>query len=189
MNTVYLQGIKEHTDLFSKLYQIADCVEDAGQKIADSLNNGGKLLLCGNGGSAADCQHLASELTGRFVRDRKPLAALSLATDTSALTSISNDYSYNEVFSRQILALGNTGDILLAISTSGNSESVIRAVAAAKEKKIYTIGLLGKGGGSLADLCDLSIIIPSDTTARIQEAHIFIGHTICALIEKNLGLA
>ena len=138
--------------------------------------------------SASDSQHLASELTGRFVADRVPLAALSLTTDTSALTSIANDYSFNNVFSRQLKALGNKGDCLIALSTSGNSANIIEAVKVALECDIFTICLLGKKGGNLKDLCDLPIIIPSDTTARIQEAHIFIGHIICEGIELALNL-
>ena len=146
-------------------------------------------MLCGNGGSAADSQHIAAELTGRFVKDRRPLAAVALSTDTSALTCIANDYSFDEVFSRQVLALGAPGDCLLTISTSGNSRNVIRAADAARSAGIKVIGLLGRDGGALRALCEVAIIVPSETTARIQEAHIFIGHTLCALVEEALGLA
>jgi D-sedoheptulose 7-phosphate isomerase len=156
--------------------------------ITKSLSNGGKLLLCGNGGSAADCQHIAAEFTGRFIKDRPPISAVSLTTDTSALTCIGNDYSFNEIFSRQVLALGRSGDVLLAISTSGNSQNVLTAVEAAHALGIQSIGLLGHDGGKALHMCTHSIVVPSDVTARIQEAHILIGHTICGMVEKEMGL-
>jgi D-sedoheptulose 7-phosphate isomerase len=146
-------------------------------------------MLCGNGGSAADSQHIAAEFTGRFIKDRRPLAAMALSTDSSALTCIGNDYSFDDVFSRQVLGLGREGDCLLGISTSGNSGNVIRAVEAAHTLGMRTIGLLGRDGGRLGSLCTLSIIVPSAVTARIQEAHILIGHTLCGLAEETLGLA
>ncbi len=161
---------------------------EASQLITTALKNSKKLMICGNGGSAADSQHIAAEFTGRFVKDRAPIAALALSTDTSALTCIGNDYSFNEIFSRQLKALGLEGDCLLAISTSGNSENVMQAVRAANEMGISTIGLLGRDGGELKSLCDLSIIVPSDITARIQEAHILIGHTLCGSVELGLNL-
>jgi len=153
-----------------------------------SLQMGGKLMLCGNGGSAADSQHLAAEFTGRFIKDRPPIAAVALSTDTSALTCIGNDYSFNDIFSRQIQALGKAGDCLIAISTSGNSGNVLSAVAAAKSLGISTIGLLGRDGGKLKAQCDVSIVVPSQVTARIQEAHILIGHSLCGAVELKLGL-
>jgi D-sedoheptulose 7-phosphate isomerase len=146
-------------------------------------------MLCGNGGSAADSQHLAAEFVGRFIKDRRPLAAIALSTDSSALTCIGNDYGFDDVFYRQVVGLGLAGDCLIAISTSGNSPNVIKAAQAARSADIRTIGLLGRDGGALAALCDLPIIVPSPTTARIQEAHIFIGHTLCSLIEQQLNLA
>lgn len=145
-------------------------------------------MFCGNGGSAADSQHLAAEFTGRFIKDRRPLPGLALSTDTSALTCIGNDYHFNDIFLRQIQALGKEGDCLIGISTSGNSENILRAFIAAKELGIKTIGLLGRDGGKLACLSDIAIIVPSDVTARIQEAHILIGHTICGGVEQALGL-
>lgn len=163
-------------------------VSDAIGTIVQSIRAGGKIMLCGNGGSAADSQHIAAELTGRFIRDRIPLPALALSTDTSALTCIGNDYSFAEVFSRQLFALGKSGDCLLAISTSGNSANVIKAVEAAHELGIRTIGLLGRDGGALGALCEHNITVPSNITARIQEAHILIGHTICGGVEQGLGL-
>ena len=186
MSSLFQANIDEHLALFQKLHELEPSINTAVHLITSCLNAGGKIMLCGNGGSAADSQHIAAEFTGRFIQDRKPLAAMALSTDTSALTCISNDYSFNEVFSRQVLGLGKSGDCLIVISTSGNSENCVRAVAAAKE--MHTIGLLGRDGGKLASLCDVSIIVPSWTTARIQEAHIMIGHTICGAVEQNLGL-
>lgn len=181
--------LKGHLELFRRLAELSPAVEEASGLLASTLSAGCKVMLCGNGGSAADSQHLAAEFTGRFVRDRKPLAAVALSTDTSALTCIANDYSFDEVFSRQVAALGRAGDCLLAISTSGNSPNVIRAAEAARSAGVRTIGLLGKGGGKLLALCDVPIVVPSDTTARIQEAHIFLGHTLCAMVEVALQLA
>jgi D-sedoheptulose 7-phosphate isomerase len=180
--------LQEHLALFRSLSGLAQATERIAETIVQALRNGNKLMLCGNGGSAADSQHLAAEFTGRFVKDRRPLAALALSTDSSALTCIANDYSFDEVFSRQVLGLGNPGDCLLAISTSGNSRNVIRAVEAASGIGIRTIGLLGRDGGLLLGICDLALVVPSQTTARVQEAHIFIGHTLCAMVESRLGL-
>jgi len=151
--------------------------------MAQCLRDGGKLMFCGNGGSAADSQHLAAEFTGRFLNDRRPLAALALSTDSSALTCIANDYAFDQVFERQVRALGRNGDVLVGISTSGNSANVLRAVRAARELGVATIGLLGRDGGQLARLCEMSVVVPSPITARIQEAHIFIGHNWCAMVE------
>jgi D-sedoheptulose 7-phosphate isomerase len=181
--------LQEHMELFQRLTALSEPVSKAAEIITQSLNRGGKLMVCGNGGSAADSQHLAAEFTGRFIKDRRPLAAIALSTDSSALTCIANDYSFDEVFSRQVIGLGREGDCLLAISTSGNSRNVIRAVEAARELKIQTIGLLGREGGALKALCDLNIVVPSATTARIQEGHVFIEHLLCSLVESRLGLA
>jgi D-sedoheptulose 7-phosphate isomerase len=182
-------GLEEHMDVFQRLGALAAVIDEAAHLIQTTLSRGGKLMLCGNGGSAADSQHIAAELAGRFVKDRRPLAAVALSTDTSALTSIGNDYGFDEVFSRQVMALGRRGDCLLGISTSGNSRNVIRAVDAARSAGIHTIGLLGRDGGALRALCEVTIVVPSATTARIQEAHIFIGHTLCALVEEAMGFA
>ena len=181
--------LREHQSLFERLAPLAGQIEQAGELMSAALALGRKVLLCGNGGSAADSQHIAAELTGRFVHDRRPLAALALTTDTSALTSIANDYSFDEVFARQVAGLGVPGDCLLGISTSGNSRNVIKAVEVARDTGMRVIGLLGRNGGALRALCDVAIIVPSDTTARIQEAHGFIGHTLCGLVESALGLA
>lgn len=186
---LFLSGLDEHREVFERLAGLSSPIEAAAGLIQTTLSRGGKLLLCGNGGSAADSQHIAAELTGRFIKDRRPLAAVALATDTSALTCIANDYSFDEVFARQVLALGQRGDCLLGISTSGNSRNVIRAADVARSAGVHVIGLLGRDGGALRALCDVAIVVPSSTTARIQEAHIFIGHTLCALVEEALGLA
>lgn len=182
-------GLEEHLDVFRRLDALAPTIQEAAGLVAATLSSGGKLLLCGNGGSASDSQHIAAELTGRFLRDRRPLAAVALSTDTSALTSIANDYGFDDVFSRQLMGLGRRGDCLLAISTSGNSRNVLRAAEAARTAGIHVVGLLGRDGGPLRTLCDIAIVVPSTTTARIQEAHIFIGHTLCAMVEEALGLA
>lgn len=185
---LYLHHLQEHRALFAELETMGEAVALAAGLMARSLAQGGKLMFCGNGGSAADSQHLAAEFTGRFVHDRRPLAAMALSTDTSALTSIANDYAFEEIFERQVEALGRPGDCLVGISTSGNSANVLRAFAAARRCEVATIGLLGRDGGRLAKQSDIRIVVPSHTTARIQEAHIFIGHNLCALVERALGV-
>lgn len=187
-SSTYLHNLQEHLVLFESLHLLNDAVQQAVDACVSALQSGGKIMLCGNGGSAADSQHLAAEFTGRFTLDRKPLAALALSTDTSALTCIANDYHFDEVFSRQVRALGRSGDCLLAISTSGNSANVCKAVEAARSLGVHCIGLLGRDGGKLKNLCDVSIVVPSPITARIQEAHILIGHSLCGAIEQQLGL-
>ncbi|MFL6698419.1 MAG: SIS domain-containing protein [Vitreoscilla sp.] len=189
MPSLFLQNLAEHQALMTALGALDDTVQEAGRQLAALLAGGGKLMFCGNGGSAADSQHLASELTGRFINDRRPLAGLALSTDSSALSCIGNDYAFDEVFARQVQALGRAGDGLVAISTSGNSRNVLRAVAAAREAGVFTLGLLGRDGGALLQACDAAIVVPSPVTARIQEAHILIGHTLCGLIERELGVA
>jgi D-sedoheptulose 7-phosphate isomerase len=181
-------SLEEHFEVFRRLAVLSDAIEKAADLLGSSLAAGQKIMLCGNGGSAADSQHLAAEFVGRFVKDRRPLAAIALSTDSSALTCIGNDYGFEDIFQRQVVGLGRPGDCLIAISTSGNSPNVIKAARAARDADIRTIGLLGRDGGALAALCDLPIVVPSNTTARIQEAHIFIGHTLCSLIEQRLGL-
>ncbi len=151
----------------------------------EALKNQKKILLCGNGGSAADAQHIAAELVGRFQKERRPLPAVALTTDTSALTAIANDYDFSEVFARQVEALAQKGDILIAISTSGESENVIRAIEVAKKKGCKVVGLLGRDGGRIKDMCECSIVVASHQTARIQEMHIMIGHILCALIDEE----
>lgn len=162
------------------------------EKIADALlaayKRGNKLVLFGNGGSAADAQHLAAELVGSYAnRSRKALPALALTTDTSALTAIGNDFSYEEVFSRQVEALVNPGDVVIGLSTSGNSKNVIRAICAAKEKKAITVGFTGEAGGGLKTKCDFCFCAPSKITAHIQECHITVGHILCGLVEQTMA--
>ena len=183
------RNLHQHNELFIGLGSIAEAVNMAGRKIGDALASGRKIMFCGNGGSAADSQHLAAELTGRFVNDRPPLAGLALSTDSSALTCISNDYGYEQVFTRQVQALGISGDCLVGISTSGNSPNIVNAFEYARSAGIVTIGLLGRDGGKLINLSDITIVVPSNITARIQEAHILIGHTLCEMAEEAMGLA
>jgi D-sedoheptulose 7-phosphate isomerase len=170
------------------LEENAGALERAIDLVAEALSAGHKLLLFGNGGSAADAQHLAAELVGRFMQDRRPLPAIALTTDTSALTAIANDYGYDEVFARQVRALGVKGDVAIAISTSGRSPSVLRAVAAARERGLGTVGLTGGDGGALAGSVDVCLQVSASThPARIQETHILIGHVICELVERRLA--
>lgn len=159
------------------------------QACVQSLRNGGKLMLFGNGGSAADAQHLATELTVRYKADRAAIAALALTTDTSALTAIGNDLGFDKVFARQIAALGRAGDVAIGISTSGKSPNVLAALRQAREMGVVTVGFSGRTGGDLASVCDHLLIVPSDTTARIQEMHILLGQMLCGAIEIELGLA
>lgn len=161
-------------------------VVEAAYLIIGSIKAGGKLLVLGNGGSAADAQHIAAELVNRLTGDRPPIAAIALTTDTSILTSIGNDSSFDEVFERQLRALGRAGDVVLAISTSGNSPNVVRAVSAARELSMRTIGMTGRSGGKLASMVDVALIVDADSTQRIQETHITIGHILCELIEQSL---
>jgi D-sedoheptulose 7-phosphate isomerase len=169
--------------------QIADSIAAAGQVMSDALLEDGKILSCGNGGSAADSQHFSSELLNRFEMERPGLPAIALTTDSSTLTSISNDYAYEEIFSKQVRALGKAQDVLLAISTSGNSENVIRAIAAAHERGMKVVALTGRDGGRMADIFepgDVEIRVPATRTARIQEVHLVVIHCLCDLIDATL---
>jgi D-sedoheptulose 7-phosphate isomerase len=186
--SLFLKNISEHNDIIAKLHELNQVVLNVGELLADTLRNGGKILLCGNGGSAADSQHFAAELIGRFAKDRRPLAAIALSTDSSAVTCIGNDYSFTEIFARQVAALAQSDDLLIAISTSGQSGNLIRAVEEAQKLGVATVGLLGRDGGRLREMCSRSIVVPSYVTARIQECHILIAHTLCELIEEQLGL-
>ena len=165
---------------------LAGEIEQAARMIIEALGQGGKVAFCGNGGSAADAQHLASELVGRFQMERRPLAAIALTTDTSILTSVSNDFGYLHVFSKQVEALLQAGDVLVALTTSGNSPNCLEAVKTARERDVGTIALTGAGGGAIAELVDLCLAVPAEQTARIQETHITIGHVLCELIEEAL---
>ena len=171
---------------FARLAAQAPSIAAAAEAMITSLRTGGKIMLCGNGGSAADAQHLGAELVGRYLKDRAPLAALALTVDTSALTAIANDYAFEEVFARQVTGLGRPGDLLLALSTSGDSANVLAAVAAAKAKGIATIALTGAGGGRLAPLADLAIRVPAARSNAVQELHIAVGHILCGIVEDAL---
>ena len=176
----------EHLRVATALRDLAPEVDRVVAVIAQSMAAGGALLVCGNGGSAADAQHIAAELTGRFFRDRKPLRALALHANTSSLTAIGNDYGYDEVFAREVGAHAREGDVLLAISTSGNSRNIVRAIETAREKRMTVIGLTGADGGKMRGLCDICLRVPSSSTPRIQECHILIGHSVCELLEQIL---
>lgn len=161
-------------------------IETITTKIIKTYKENGKVLFCGNGGSAADAQHIAAELSGRFYLDRKPLYAEALHTNSSYLTAVANDYGYDEVFARLVRAMGSKGDIFIGISTSGNSKNILRAVEAATEQGMITIGMTGAKGGKMKEACNYLINVPSDDTPRIQECHILIGHIICELVEEQL---
>ena len=159
---------------------------DLARAVALCLTRGGKVLFCGNGGSAADCQHLAAEFVNRFMLDRPPLPAIALTTDTSALTAIGNDFGFDQVFEKQVLALGNSGDVLVGISTSGTSPNVLSALRAGKKKGMVTVGFSGGTGGEMLPVCDFNVLVPSDSTPIIQEIHIAAGHMLCLLVDHFL---
>lgn len=165
---------------------LLDQIAAVAAKATEVFNNDGKILLCGNGGSAADAQHIAAELTGRFMTDRPPLYAEALHVNSSYMTAVSNDYGYDMAYARLVQAMGKPGDMLLALSTSGNSPNIIEAVKKAKNLQMFVVGLTGSTGGSIRQWCDITLCVPSDVTARIQEAHILIGHILCEIIERNL---
>jgi len=162
-------------------------LQEASELAVETLKRGNKILLCGNGGSAADAQHIAAELTGRYKRERRGLAGIALTTDTSALTAIGNDYGYDRIFDRQLEALAQEGDLLIGISTSGNSANVLAALRLAKALGCTTVGFSGRDGGKMNELCDINLVVPSDNTPRIQEMHILFGHTICQIIDNELS--
>ena len=181
--------INESIQNFSKLSEDKSqliLIEEITNVIINSFENGNKLLICGNGGSAADAQHIAAELSGRFEIDRKPLNAEALHVNSSYVTAVANDYGYDEIYSRMIQAKGQKGDVLLALSTSGNSKNVVNAIEQANSSGLVTVGLSGNQGGDMQKLCKYNLIIPSNNTARIQEAHILVGHIICKLIEQKM---
>ena len=186
-----MERVKESLKASGDLkYQVAETLSgkilEAAQTIHDRLASGGKLLLMGNGGSAADSQHIAAELVGRFKKERAAIPAIALTVDSSSLTALGNDYGFETIFSRQIEALATAKDAVIGISTSGNSQNVIRALNLARNMGAATIGLTGHGGGKMKDCVDICIVVPSDDTARIQEVHITIGHIICEIIEQDL---
>jgi D-sedoheptulose 7-phosphate isomerase len=185
MKEIILNEFNEHIKTAKLLHSLTDDVASAAQMCIDCLKNGGKILLCGNGGSAADAQHIAAEIVGRFKTDRKGLSAIAITTDTSSITAIGNDFGYDHIFDRQVEALAKKGDILIGISTSGHSKNVINALKKARKLGCALIGLSGRNGGEMDESCDVNLSIPSNDTARIQEMHIIIGHTICHLIDQD----
>lgn len=180
------QRLENHFKVVQDMKKIMPEVASAGLRVRTALEKGRKILICGNGGSAADSQHMAAEFVGRFVKERQSLPALALTVDTSLLTAVGNDYGFDYVFSRQVEGLGQEGDVLIAISTSGNSANVVRAVKTAKEKGVFVIGMTGENGGVLAKESDLCLAVPSQVTARIQEMHIMIIHMICEIAEADI---
>lgn len=183
----FISELEQHQAMLEKLRERADVIEAAGELLINTLKQGGKLLLCGNGGSAADSQHIAAEFVVRYEKKRQALPAIALTTDTSILTAHANDYDFETVFARQVEAIGNEKDCLIAISTSGRSKNILKAAQAARRKGMAVIGLTGCSGGELGELATIPVIVPAQVTARIQEAHILIGHWWCGLVEEALG--
>ena len=181
--------LAQHRDVMARAAQCSQAVESAAALLVSAFSRGNKVLLCGNGGSAADAQHIAAELVVRYAQKRRALPAIALTTDSSILTAHANDFEFASVFARQIEALGNAGDVLIAISTSGKSQNVLEAVKIARAKGLQVIGLTGEGGGALAELATLTIHVPSTVTARIQETHILIGHYWCGVVEDSVDVS
>ena len=180
------QEFGSHLDVIQKVaVTMGSDLEEASKMAVETLKAGNKILIFGNGGSAADAQHIAAELTGRYKTERRGLPGIALTTDTSALTAIGNDYGYDRVFDRQVESLANKGDLLLGISTSGNSKNVISALKLGQELGCKTLGFSGRDGGNMNEVCDINLVVPSDNTPRIQEMHILFGHTICQIIDNN----
>jgi D-sedoheptulose 7-phosphate isomerase len=188
MQEIIKRHILEHQEVVNSIDSLTPAIEKIALLMIDTLKKGKAIFWCGNGGSASDAQHLAGELVGRFVGDRKPLKSMALNADSAVMTCIVNDYGYEHLFSRQVEGLGNEGDILVGITTSGNSQNVLNALDIANKKQMITIGLLGKGGGKALSMANEAIVIESNTTARVQEMHITIGHILCDLIEEGLNL-
>lgn len=180
------QAMDDHFNMMDQLKAQFGDIEQAANLIIDALKSGGKVLLCGNGGSAADAQHIAAEIIGRFELERAAFPAIALTTDTSILTAVGNDYGFDQIFSRQVAGLGRAGDVLMAYSTSGNSANVLAAVQVARDLGVKVVSLTGQAGGALKDQSDFWLGAPSGVTARVQEAHGFIGHVICQLIDAAL---
>ena len=180
------QRMKDHAAVLEATMELIPDIEKAGALFKEALASGHKILFCGNGGSAADSQHLAAEIVGRFQKERRAFPAIALTVDTSVLTAVANDYGYETVFSRQVQALGNEGDVLVGISTSGNSGNVLAAIAEARAKGMKVIGMTAIGGGKMKELCDVILAVPAKTTARAQEMHIMIGHILCEIAEEDM---
>jgi len=183
------KNIEQHLSVINKLDDnFQSLILSVSQIMSETLRNGNTIFWCGNGGSASDSQHLAAELVGRYDKERKPLRSISLTSDSSTLTCIANDYSFNNIFSRQLEGLAKEGDMVVGISTSGNSANIINVFKTAKTLKVKSLALLGKDGGAALGFCDEFILVPSNITARVQETHILIGHLLCLLIEDQLNL-
>ena len=181
----YLEGEHAaHMAMYNALTPLFPLISDVGIAMQNAIKKGGKILLMGNGGSAADSQHIAAEIVGRFKKERKGMPAIALTTDTSILTSVGNDYGYDYIFARQIEALCRPEDLVIGITTSGNSANVVSAMQAAKDIGAVTVGLTGGTGGKLTAICDYNLVMPSNVTARVQEAHIFVGHCLCEILES-----
>ena len=188
MQNIIKRHILEHQEVLNSIDLLSPAIEKIALLMIDALKKGKAIFWCGNGGSASDAQHLAAELVGRYVDDRRPLKSMTLNADSAVMTCITNDFGYEHLFSRQVEGLGNEGDILVGITTSGNSQNVLNAFDIANKKQMITIGLLGKGGGKALSIVNESIVIKSNTTARVQEMHITVGHILCDLIEEGLNL-
>jgi D-sedoheptulose 7-phosphate isomerase len=184
--TYFDQQTQSHISVVQSLHAIQDAIDQTVDLLVQAISRGSKLLICGNGGSAADAQHFAAEIVGRFKKERRPWPAMALTTDTSILTAVGNDYGFDEVFARQVAGIGKPGDILMGISTSGNSPNVLKAVETARDMDMITSGLLGKDGGNLAIAVDYPLVVQSRDTARIQEAHIFLIHYMAECLETRL---
>ena len=187
MKDIVKNEFNAHIKVADLLHNLTDAVATSAKLCIDCLKNDGKILIFGNGGSAADAQHLAAELVGRYKTERQGLAAIALTTDTSILTAITNDFGFERVFSRQIEALAKPGDLIIGISTGGTSLNVVSALKTSAKMNCKTIGLSGRTGGDFNEICDINLIVPSEDTPRIQEMHILIGHTICHLIEQEFS--
>jgi len=178
-------AIAEHQTMFAKIGDLIPQISQVAEELKACIKRGGKILIMGNGGSAADSQHIAAEIVGRFKKERRGLAAIALTTDTSIITSVGNDYGYDYIFARQIEALCRPEDVVIGITTSGNSKNVVTAIEEANQLGATTIGLTGGSGGKMNELCKYNLVMPSSVTARVQEAHIFVGHSLCDLLESE----
>lgn len=182
---LFEKAVTDHLAVISRLSEMYPEIEQVAKMMRNCINSNGKILWMGNGGSAADSQHFAAEIVGRFKRERSGMPSIALTTDTSVITSVANDYGFEHIYSRQVEALGKPGDVLVGITTSGNSGNVVAAIHAGKKAGLVTVGMLGNGGGKMQTLCDFALTVPSADTARVQEAHILIGHILCELIEAE----
>jgi len=187
MKKIVSQEINAHIEISNLIPRLENEIIQGAELAIEAIRKNGKLIIFGNGGSAADSQHIAAELVGRYKINRRGLPAIALTTDTSAITAIGNDFGYEYIFQRQLEALAQPNDLIIGISTSGNSINVIKALNFAKSKNLKTLGLSGSNGGEMSKICDLNVIVPSSDTARIQEVHIFIGHTICHIVEQEFS--